>query len=102
MLCPLAAHHSYAIVDADERGLADVLALEFEPTPYVLSSVLTCRYMTISPDCELVSVGRRLAGIHLRHGPGRPVSRSIQRATAMILRAVNQVHGRTARTAQLG
>ena len=38
MLCRLAAHHSYAIVEAGERGLADVLGLEFETAPYVLSS----------------------------------------------------------------
>jgi HD superfamily phosphodiesterase len=31
MLCRLVAHHSYAIVEAEERGLADVLVLEFEP-----------------------------------------------------------------------
>ena len=99
MLCRLVAHHSYAIVEAEERGLADVLALEFEPAPYVLSSVLTCCDMTTSPDGELVPVGRRLAEIHRRYGPGHPVSRSIQRATPMIRRAVDQVHGRTARTA---
>ena len=31
LLCRLVAHHSYAIVEADERGLADILGLEFEP-----------------------------------------------------------------------
>jgi hypothetical protein len=50
MLCRLIAHHSCAIVEADERGLADILALEFEPAPYALSSVLTCCDMTTSPD----------------------------------------------------
>jgi len=33
MVCWLVAHHSYAIVEADERGLADVLGLEFAPAP---------------------------------------------------------------------
>ncbi len=33
MLCRLVAHHSCAIIEAGERGLADVLALEFEPAP---------------------------------------------------------------------
>jgi putative nucleotidyltransferase with HDIG domain len=99
MLCRLVAHHSCAIVEADERGLADVLGLEFEPAPDVLSSVLTCCDMTTSPDGELVPVERRLAEIHNRYGPGHLVSRSIQRATPMILRAVEQVHGRAARTA---
>ena len=54
MLCRLVAHHSCAIVEAGERGLADVLSLEFEPAPDVLSSVLTCCDMTTSPDGELV------------------------------------------------
>jgi HD domain len=33
MLCRLVAHHSYAIVEAAERGLADILSLDFEPAP---------------------------------------------------------------------
>jgi HD domain len=96
MLCRLVAHHSYAIVEADERGLADVLGLEFEPAPYALSSVLTCCDMTTSPDGELVLVERRLAEIQHRYGPGHLVTRSIQRATPMILTAVEQVHYRAA------
>jgi predicted hydrolase (HD superfamily) len=99
MLCRLVAHHSCAIVEAEERGLADVLGLEFEPAPYVLSSVLTCCDMTTSPDGELVPVDRRLAEIHDRYGRGHLVSRSIQRATPMILRAVEQVQDRAARSA---
>jgi hypothetical protein len=100
MLCRLVAHHhSCAIIEASERGLADVLGLEFEPAPYVLSSVLTCCDMTTSPDGELVPVDRRLAEIHRRHGRGHLVSRSIERATPMILRAVAQVHDRAARSA---
>jgi hypothetical protein len=54
MLCRLVAYHSCAIVEAEERGLADVLSLEFEPAPHVLSSVLTYCDMTTSPDGELV------------------------------------------------
>jgi predicted hydrolase (HD superfamily) len=99
MLCRLVAHHSCAIVEAGERGLADVLILEFEPAPYALSSVLTYCDMTTSPDGELVPAERRLAEIHDRYGPGHLVSRSIQRATPMILRAVEQVQDRAARTA---
>ena len=33
MLCRLVAHHSCAIIEAGERGLAHVLGLEFEPAP---------------------------------------------------------------------
>ncbi len=99
VLCRLVAHHSCAIVEAEERGLADVLSLEFEPAPYVLSSVLSYCDMTTSPDGELVPVERRLAEITDRYGPGHLVSRSIQRATPMILRAVEQVQDRAAPTA---
>jgi HD domain len=99
MLCRLVAHHSYAVIEAGERGLADVLGLEFEPAPYAYSSVLTYYDMTTSPDGEPVPAERRLAEIHHRYGPGHLVSRSIQRATPMILRAVEQVQRRAARTA---
>ena len=56
MLCRLVAHHSCAIIEAGERGLADVLGLEFEPAPQVLSSALTYCDMTTSPDGEHVPV----------------------------------------------
>jgi hypothetical protein len=94
LLCRLAAHHSCAIIEAEERGLADPLSLEFEPAPQVLSSVLTFCDMTTGPDGELVPVDRRLAEIHQRYGPGHLVSRSIRRATPMILRAVEQIQDR--------
>jgi hypothetical protein len=96
---PAVAHHSYAVIEAEERGLADVLGREFEPAPDALSSALTCCDMTTSPDGESVLVDQRLAEIHHRYGPGHLVSRSIRRATPMILRAVEQVHGRAGRTA---
>jgi putative nucleotidyltransferase with HDIG domain len=99
MLCRLVAHHSYAIIEAGERGLADILGHEFDPAPYALASVLTCCDMTTSPDGELVPVAQRLAKIHDRYGPGHLVNRSIQRATPMILRAVDHVQDRAARSA---
>ena len=71
MVCRLLAHHSCAIIEAGERGLADVLTREFEPAPDALSSALTY--------CEPVAVEQRLADIHDRYGPGHLVSRSIQR-----------------------
>jgi hypothetical protein len=98
MLCRLVAHHSCAIIEAGQRGLADILDLEFEPAPHALSSVLTFCDMTTSPDGEPVPVHRRLAEIQHRYGPEHPVSRSIQRATPMIIRAVEQVQDRAART----
>jgi hypothetical protein len=55
--------------------------------------------MTTSPDGEPVPVERRLAEIHDRYGPGHLVSRSIQRATPMIVRTVEQVHHRAVQAA---
>jgi hypothetical protein len=55
--------------------------------------------MTTSPDGEIVAAGQRLAEIRDRYGPGHLVSRSIQRATPVILRAVEQVQDRATRTA---
>jgi hypothetical protein len=98
MLCRLVAHHSCAIIEASERGLADILSSEFEPAPDVLASVLTCCDMTTSPDGQPVPVDGRLAEIHDRYGPGHLMSRSIQRATPMILRAVEQVRQIAAQT----
>ena len=98
VLCRLVAHHSCAIIEAGERGLAGILSSEFDPAPDVLASVLTCCDMTTSPDGQPVQVEQRLAEIHDRYGSGHLVSRSIPRATPMILRAVEQVHHRAAQT----
>jgi hypothetical protein len=99
VLCRLVAHYSCAIIEAEERGLVDVLGREFEAPPDVLSSALTFCDMTTSPDGELVPVDRRLAEIHHRYDAGHLVSRAIRLATPMILCAVEQVHNRAARTA---
>jgi hypothetical protein len=98
MLCRLVAHHSCVIVEAEERDLADVLRGEFEPPSQPLADALTCCDMTTSPDGEPMNVDRRLAEIRHRYGSGHLVSRSIRRATPMILKAVHQVRARAAST----
>jgi putative nucleotidyltransferase with HDIG domain len=40
LLGRLVAHHSCAIIEAGERGLADILSSEFDPAPDVLASML--------------------------------------------------------------
>ena len=96
MLSRLVAHHSCAVIEAEERGLADVLRREFAAPPQPLADALTCCDMTTSPDGEPVNVDRRLAEIRHRYGSGHLVSRSIRRATPMILQAVGEVHARAA------
>ncbi len=48
--------------------------------------------MTTSPDGEHIQVHNRLAEIHDRYGTGHLVSRSIRRATPLILEAVGQIN----------
>ena len=98
LLCRLVAHHSCAVIEAEERSLAHVLTREFAPPPQPLADALTFCDMTTSPDGEHVQVTHRLAEIHDRYGSGHLVSRSIRRATPLILAAVGQVNARAAST----
>jgi len=92
LLCRLVAHHSCAVIEAEERGLADLLSGDFDPAPRSLADALTFCDMTTSPDGEQVHVTRRLAEIHDRYGSGHLVSRTMRRATPLILEAVDRVH----------
>jgi HD domain len=91
LLCRLVAYHSCAVIEAEERGLAYILTREFTPPPQHLADALTFCDMTTSPDGDQVQVTDRLAEIHNRYGTGHLVSRSISRATPLILEAVGQV-----------
>ena len=98
LLCHLVAHHSCAVIEAEERGLAHVLTREFAPPPRPLADALTFCDMTTSPNGEHVHVHNRLAEIHDRYGTSHLVSRSIRRATPLILEAVGHVNARAAST----
>lgn len=100
-LCNLVANHSCAVIEAEERGLADVLAREFQPAPENLASALTFCDMTTSPCGAPIHVSDRLREIHSRYGSGHMVSRAIRRATPMILDAVILTRIRTAFLAAL-
>ena len=92
LLCRLVAHHSCAVLEAEERGLARALTREFAPPPQTLADALTFCDMTTSPDGNRVQVTHRLAEIQDRYGSGHLVSRFITRATPLILEAVGRVH----------
>jgi HD domain len=96
MLCRLVAHHSCAINEAIERGLACELAGEFRPARRDLADALIYCDMTTSPDGHHLPVGRRLAEIRSRYGPGHLVSRSIARSAPELTSAVGRVTGRLA------
>ena len=77
MLCRLVAHHSCAVIEAEERGLAHLLTREFAQPSQHLADALSFCDMTTSPDGEHVQVHNRLAEIHDRYGPSHLVSRCL-------------------------
>jgi putative nucleotidyltransferase with HDIG domain len=90
-VCSLVAHHSCALVEAGERGLAGELAAEFPlPADLLLSAVTYCD-LTTSPDGERVSVTWRIADIRARYGPEHPVSCGLKRTLPQVAAAVETV-----------
>lgn len=103
LLWTLVAHHTCALVEAEERGIDGVLAAEFpidDVDPTAVAALTYCD-MTTGPDGQLVDVDQRIAEILSRYPPDHVVHRSVTRA-APILRAqvdvVSTMLG-TARTA---
>jgi HD domain len=96
MLCRLVAHHSCAVNEAAERGLARDLITEFRPARRDLADALTYWDMTTSPDGHRLPIEQRLAEIRSRYGPDHLVSRTIGRSEPQLTRAVTRVTGRLA------
>jgi hypothetical protein len=87
-LCRMVGRHSCAIIEAEERGLADELAREFPPSDPVLSDALAYCDMTTTPNGCVVSVGDRLSEITERYGPYNVVTRFIRRAEPYLISSV--------------
>jgi predicted hydrolase (HD superfamily) len=99
MLCRLVAHHSCAINEAAERGLAAELAREFQPAPHDLTDALIYCDMVTSPDGHRMTVERRLNDIRARYGPGSVVTRALARSSPELTSAVSRVTRKLATTA---
>ena len=91
MLCRLVAHHSCAIIEAGERGLAGQLAREFKPAPHDLADALIYCDMTTGPDGQRMSIEQRLADIRARYGPADLVTRSIARSAPQLEAATRRI-----------
>jgi hypothetical protein len=91
VLCRLVAHHSCAINEATERGLASEMTKEFRPARRDLAEALTYCDLTTSPDGRRMTVERRLAEIRSRYGPGHLVTRTIGRSEPQLTNAVRRV-----------
>jgi HD domain len=79
-LCNLVARHTYAIIEAEERGLANELNHEFASVRVGLTQALVYCDMTTAPDGSNVSINDRLAEIYGRYGDSHVVSKAIRRA----------------------
>jgi hypothetical protein len=89
-ICSLVAHHSCAQLEAEERGLGDVLACEFNRESSPVADALCYADMTTGPDGQDLDVHDRLAEIRSRYGPDDVVTRFIIRAEPVIVGAVER------------
>ncbi|MFH8793287.1 HD domain-containing protein [Streptomyces sp. NPDC017941] len=92
----LVAHHSCALLEAEERGLRGDLESEFELEQADLVDALIYCDMTTTPDGTQTTSSERLAEIVHRYGPETVVARFIQRAEPEIHAAVQRVETRRA------
>jgi hypothetical protein len=96
LLCRLVAHHSCAMTEAAERGLAAELAREFPAPPVGLLDALTWCDMTTGPDGQPMTVHVRLAEMLARYGPGHIVGRSITASAPHLTAAVTRTERKRA------
>src|SRR5689334_18473952 len=91
VLCRLVANHSCAIIEAEDRGLADVLSREFPVADAVLGDALTYCDVTTNPDGKAVTVHDRLTEIRQRYGPDSLVTQFTHRAEPWLVASVIRI-----------
>lgn len=91
-LVRLVANHSFALLEAEERGLREELAAEFPllEEPLMVDALVYCD-MTTTPDGRRTTAQERVAEILSRYGAHSIVGRFIRRATPEISAAVARV-----------
>ncbi|WP_242900668.1 HD domain-containing protein [Actinomadura terrae] len=90
-LCRLVAHHSCALIEARERGLADELTEEFCTQPPPLNDSLVYCDMTTGPDGRLLTVEQRIAEILDRYKQDQSVTRAVTAASPHLINYVEEV-----------
>ena len=92
----LVAFHSGARIEAELRGLLDVLLTGFgEPDANQLELLTYCD-MTTGPNGESVTIDRRIEDIRERYGPDHIVFEAIKRAEPGLRSSVTAVEKRLA------
>jgi HD superfamily phosphodiesterase len=94
VLCNLVAHHSCAVLEAAERGLAGELCREFPAASTILNDALAYCDMTTDPSGNIISVHDRLAEIRERYGPASIVTKFTYAAEPCLLASVARTSGR--------
>lgn len=94
-LVHLVAHHSYAWLEAQLRGLAEEMGKFTDERGPIRDALWYCD-QTTSPDGEVVTAQARVAEIKQRYGPGNLVTRFITEAAPELLAAVQRTEGRMA------
>jgi putative nucleotidyltransferase with HDIG domain len=91
-LVRLVANHSFALVEAEERGLRGTLEAEFPllEDQFLVDALVWCD-MTTTPSGQPTTVATRVAEIVGRYGPDSVVGRFIRRASPEINAAVGRV-----------
>ncbi|MEU9028137.1 HD domain-containing protein [Streptomyces sp. NPDC048383] len=91
-LVRLVANHSFAQLEAEERGLRGRLEAEFPllDEPLLVDALVYCD-MTTTPDGERTTTEERVAEIVGRYGADGLVGRFIRRASPQIMAAVERV-----------
>ncbi|GAB2328486.1 HD domain-containing protein [Streptomyces griseoincarnatus] len=91
-LARLVANHSFALLEAEERGLREELASEFPllEEPLLVDALVYCD-MTTTPDGGRTTAEERVAEILGRYGDDSVVGRFIRRAAPEIFGAVGRV-----------
>ncbi|EYT79851.1 phosphohydrolase [Streptomyces sp. Tu 6176] len=91
-LVRLVANHSFALLEAEERGLRDELASEFPLLDDALpvDALVYCD-MTTTPDGGRTSAQERISEIISRYGVDSVVGRFIRRAAPEIFSSVQRI-----------
>lgn len=91
-LTRLVANHSFALMEAEERGLREVLAAEFPllDDPLLVDALVYCD-MTTTPDGGWTTAQDRIAEIVGRYGVDSVVGRFIRRAAPEIFSSVERI-----------
>jgi putative nucleotidyltransferase with HDIG domain len=91
MVCQLVAHHTDAMTQAADEGLAAALAAEFDEVGGLARDVLWAADATTGPNGERFTLDERLAEVGHRYGADHPVTRRMSASRLALADAIARV-----------